>query len=347
MKGLCTLSTTLALLLVYTMIQAQSQRVYRSLDDDYQRYLEIMEEETSRADSDLLELYYQIPEQLPGWFFNPGQYTRNDNYFIGISEPGMDSLRALKLAGLRARALAVLSQNARINHMTDHYQRIREDDEHFDQGSRFMDYSKIATRQTHAKGDWIVEKTYYTRYGEGIVLVSMTNSGGEDTLSVRGELMQLTREDEVFLEHTLLCRLNVLETPQGKDSSVRNESRYLRQALGEHFRVRSVFNSDTLVFPYLPYRYVAAGNQDRDEDKPAITFSLNNGLWNGFIHLLFSNLTFQNREMESRIKSSYDHYNLKDQGIIRSVSGHNLHFRLNGLSLNDNNLSMDLIVKSL
>jgi len=347
MKDFCTLSITLALLLVCAMGQAQSQSVYRSLDEDYRRYLKIMEEETIGVESDLLGLYYRIPEQLPGWFFKPGQYARHERFFIGISEPGMDSVRALKLAGLRARALAVLSQKARINHITDHYQRIRENDEHFDQGSRFLDYSKIEARQTHAKGNWIVEKTYYTRYGEGIVLVSQADSNGEDTLSVRGEFMQLTREEEVFLEQTLLCRLNILETPRGNDPPMKNESRYLRQALGEDFRIRSVFNNDTLVFPYHPYRYVAADTLNSPGQNPDITFSLKDGLWNGFVHLLFSNLTFQNRQMESRVKSSYDHYSLKNQGIIRSVSGHNLHFRLTGLSLKDNLLSMDLMVESL
>jgi len=347
MKVFCSLWITLALLLIPAMGQAQSQQVCRSLDEDYLRYLKIMEEETTGADKDLLDLYYRIPEQLPGWFFNPTQYARNDRYFIGISEPGMDSLRALKLAGLRARALAALSQNARINHITDHYQRTREDAEHFDQGSRFLDYSKIAARQTHAKTNWSVEKTYYTRYGEGIVLVSMDNTGGEDTLSVGGEFMQLTREDEVFMEQTLLCRLNVLETPRGNLPPGKNESRYLRQALGEHFLIRSVFNADTLVFPYHPYRYVAPGNMAIRKEKPDITFSLKDGLWNGFIHLLFSNLTLQNRQTDSRIKSSYDQYNLKNQGIIRSVSGHNCHFRLTGLSLKDNHLSMDLLVESL
>jgi hypothetical protein len=347
MKVFCTSWTILALLLIPVMGQAQSQSAYRNLDEDYRQYLKIMEEETSIVHSDLLDLYYRIPEQLPVWFFNPGQYTRNNNYFIGISEPGMDSLSALKLAGLRARALAALSQKAQINHVTDHYQRIREDDDYFDHGSRFMDYSEIGARQTHAKGSWIVEKTYYTRYGEGIALVSLENSGGEDTLSVRGEFMQLTREDEVFMEQALLCRLNIRETPRDSSSTMKNDSRYLHQALGEDFRIRSVFNTDTLVFPYHPYRYVPAGNPDSRDEETAITFSLNNGLWNGFIHVLFSNLTLQNRRIDSRVKSSYDQYSLKHQGIIRSVSGHKLHFRLTGLSLKDNQLSMNLLVENL
>jgi hypothetical protein len=347
MKVFVSFLTTLALLLIPAMVQAQSRSVSGKLDEDYRRYLKIMEEETAGADSDLLDLYYRIPEQLPAWFFNPGRYTRHDSYFIGISEPGMDSLRALELAELRARALAVLSQKARIEHISDHYQRIREDEEHVDQGSRFLDYSRIAARQTHQKGSWIVEKTCYTRYGEGIVLVSLENEGGEDTLSVSAEFMQLTREDEVFMEQTLLCRLNVLETSRSTDSTVKNESRYLRQALGDDFRIRSVFNTDTLVFPYHPYRYVAPGDLNRTDGKTDITFSLKNGLWNGFVHLLFSNLTFQNRKTGSRVKSSYDQYSLKNQGIIRSVSGNYLHFDLTGLSLKDNHLSMDLLVESL
>lgn len=62
------------------------------------------------------------------------------------------------------------------------------------------------------------------------------------------------------------------------------------------------------------------------------------GLWNAYINLLFSKLSYYHGSLESRVKITHDNYNLKDQGLIRTISGNSIRFSMDSLAIEDNAL---------
>ena len=345
--------------LVAATASSQEHSVRNDLEGDYDRFREIMEKETRVKDSASLHQYFLIPQQLPDWFFYPSRYSPSPDYFIGVSEPGMDSLAAMRLAILRGKALALLSRKASIDNISDHFKVVRESIGFFERGSHYLDFSKIYGKYSMSAESFSVQRTLYTKYGEGIALVAFQPDQQRDTLSVQGEIMQLTHEDDRSLEKTLLCRLDIKQISSPEDARVKVlhrpdamnvippklVSRYKYEGLDNNYQVRSFFAGDTLYVPDHPYRYSSTGKARRPAESPEISAPLSTGLWNGFIHLLFSHLNYYNRHLESRVKSSYDQYNLKQQQILRTVSRNAVRFRLDSISISGHSLMMGLEVR--
>lgn len=353
----------LLLLVVFQLVAAiassQEHPVREDLERDYGRFKEIMEMETRVKDSASLHQYFLIPQQLPDWFFHPSRYSPSPAYFIGVSEPGMDSLPAIRLAILRGKALALLSRKASIDNISDHFKVVRESTGFLERGSHYLDFSKIYGKYSMAAGSFVVRRTLYTKYGEGIALVALQPDQQRDTLSVQGEIMQLTHEEDRSMEKTLLCRLDIkqITSPEGSRVKVPHRpdavkiiphklvSRYTYEGLDNNYQVTSFFAGDTLYVPDHPYRYSSTGRANGPAESPEISAPLSTGLWNGFIHLLFSHLSYYNRHLESRVKSGYDQYNLKQQQIIRTVSRNAVRFHLDSISISGHRLMMDLDVR--
>ena len=348
----------LALQLVYNMGYTQDPLIRNDLERDYEQFMEIMEQQTGVRDSTSLHQYFLIPQELPDWFFHPSSYSSSADYFIGVSEPGMDSLQAMRLAILRGKALALLSGRASIDNISDHFKVVREDSSYFERGSHYLDFSRIYGKYSAASGNFVIPQTFYTKYGEGIALVAFKPDATADTISVQGEIMQLAHENDRSLEKTLLCRLDIQQTSYPKDvldkapdqpdamdvNTQRLVSRYKYEGVDNNYQVRSFFAGDTLYVPDHPYRYSSPAGMLDPAGTPAISVSLSTGLWNGLIHLLFSHLTYHNRHLKSRVKSSYDQHNLKQQQIVRTVSRNVVHFRMDSLHISDHGLEMDLNV---
>ena len=357
MRGLCILLT---FQLVASLAYAQDPPLRNELERDYQRFKEIMEQETQATDSASLHQYYLIPQQLPGWFFHPSRYSPSPDCFIGVSDPGMDSLPAIRLAILRGKALALLARKASIDNISNHFQVVREGAGFYGQGSHYLDFSRIYGEYAPTAGRYVVQRTFYTKYGEGVALVALENDQPGDSLSVGGEIMQLSHEDERSLEKTLLCRLDIKQFsspeptreedfyPPDSLNIARGKlvSHYKYEGLDNHYQVRSFFDGDTLYVPDHPYRYSSSAAEDGSSESTHISASLNTGLWNGLIHALFSHLSYYNRHLESRVKSSYDQYNLKQQQIVRTVSRNAIRFRLDSMSINGSRLEMNLQVQT-
>lgn len=325
----------------------QRDTLRKRVDRDKWRYERIMEAETEEAfpaDSEKLHQYHLLPENLPHWFFKPSEYSTTSVYALGISEPGMDSVKAFELAVLRAKSLAILSTGAKIDNISDHFQVVRESEAVFNEKSRYLDFSRLYNKSLANQGSFKVNKSFYTKYGEAIVLLSYDPSeqAGNDTLAVNGEIMHLSRESYYSLENTVLCRMDINVSPYDSVDGNSLKSRFLLRRRGEHFNISSVYDGDSIGFPFHPYRYTQA-----IEMKPDSTFKLQScplqlGLWNAYINLIFSKISYYNRNLESRVKSSYDYYAMKNQGLIRTVSRNRLKFGIISLALEENELFLKI-----
>ncbi|MBS3768955.1 MAG: hypothetical protein KGY69_01770 [Bacteroidales bacterium] len=320
----------------------QRDTLRERIDNDKRKYEEIMESETEEISSDgrKLHQYYLLPEELPEWFFNPSVYSTASVSAIGISEPGMDSANALELAVLRAKSIAILSKRSRIDYISDHFQVVGETDKVSGEHSRNLDFSRIHVRSLIDDEAFTVNEVFYTKYGEAIALVSYAGSAQKrnDTLSVSGEIMHLTREASGLLNNTVLCRLDIHFAPYDTLDVSPAESHFTLRRRGKRFNIHSLYNSDSVEFPFHPYRYNHSMNEVSDTTFSFQSCPLKLGLWNAYINLLFSKLSYYHGNLESRVKVTYDNYNLKDQGLIRTISGNSLRFSMDSLAIEDNEL---------
>ncbi len=325
---------------------AQCDTIRNRIDRDKVLYERIMEMETEKARpkaSNLLHQYYLIADRLPEWFFKPSLYVSAPVFFIGISEPGMDSVKATGLAVLRAKSLAVLSTGARIDNVSDNFQVTRESQQIYEGQSQYLDFSRLYKKALVKEDDFKTIKKYYTKYGEAIALVSYTpDEEGKDTLTANVEIMQLSREDHYQIENTVLCRLDIAFSPFDSLFQQYEESRFLFKGKGDHFNMTSLYNKDSLQFPAHPYRYVQAEEAKIDTTLKLLHNPLELGLWNSYVNLVFSSINYFSRKLESKVKTSFDHYDLKNQGIIRTVSRNRLSFSLDTVFLHDNELYVKL-----
>lgn len=323
----------------------QLGEIKKRIDNDKKNYEEFMRSELGMDDEkdslNLLHWYYLLPEELPEWFFKPSQYASSPDYFIGVSDPGMDSTKAFELALLRAKALLLLSQNATIDNISDNFDMNRENQKESSSEAHYLDFSEIYTYKGPCDLNFHINKKFYTKNNEGVVLVSadLTNREISDTTAVKGEIMQLTREDRFGWENTFFCSFNVFDA---MDDSIQNVSDYTFKGEGRRFNVISRFNKDTLDFPIHPYKYIPAEEIAYDTTQAPITVSLSTGLWNAYVNCLLSEINFFNRKLNSQVKSSSDNYSVLHQGIIRTVSRNSVGFNLGLLYIEDNELGMEI-----
>ncbi len=326
--------------------QQDTNEARKMLDWDKNRFEKILNQETSQAQSDHDDRhkYYLIPEDLPDWFFNPSTCAGSAKYMIGVSDPGLDSAEAFRSAILRAKALFLLSERMQVENLSDNFNVAREFRSEFDQYSKYLDFTRITAKAHYSPEDFEVRKKYYTKYGEGIVLVGFQHNSDikEDTLSISGEIMQLAREDNISLKNTAFCRFDLNNRPR-QNQSDSNDMHYMYRAQDSRFNVISTWDGDTIDYPSHPYRYFSSRDSLKEsEDKIYHGFSSGSGLWNAYINSLLSQLTYYNKYLDSRVKTTYDNYTQKNQEIVRTVSRNILNFKLSGLDIIDQKLFLHL-----
>ena len=341
------------LLLFYCLsISLQGQKdtteeIRSLIDQNKFRFEKILKEETdsSRKGTDDLHKYYLIPETLPEWFFKPQTIASSQKFAIGISDPGLDSVKAFRIAETRAKAILSMSEGTQIENISDHYSVTREGSSKFDKGSQFLDFTKVSTEWTCGDNGFSVDHKFYTKYKEGIVLVSILPHSAEQNnrLVVTGELMQLLREDEINLENTVFCKFDITRRYElMPDDSIINVT-YNLKSRGNKFNIVSTYNSDSLDFPDHPYRYFPSGDSlTKDTAVISHGFTVQNGLWNAYINLLLSKLNFYNRYLDSKVKSSYDNYSLKNQDLVRTVSRNLVSFQLEEIEISEQRMGIEL-----
>jgi hypothetical protein len=336
--------TFLCLLAIEGFGQEEKEKSYRYyLDNDKHSFEEIMETETrisERNDSlDHSHTYYLIPQELPEWFFAPGEHATSDRFFIGISNPGMDSVRAVNLAKSRAEALCVLSEKMQVDNVSDNFMVSRE---HNGKQSQYLDFTRLSRGMVLKNVDFILDEVFYTKYEEAIVLVSLhpSRNKAKEKMKVNGELMQLAREDDYGMENTVFCKLDIKTyLSDGKQDTVSSE--YIYKGRDRKFNLYTLFQGDSIDFPVHPYRYVSSCDTI-NSDSYVVHNSLSTGLWNSFINTLFSNVSYYNKNLKSSVKSSYDNYSLKSQGIVRTVSRNYLSYSLNRIIIDENEMAIRL-----
>ncbi|MFP4524812.1 MAG: hypothetical protein ACLFNL_00350 [Bacteroidales bacterium] len=319
-------------------------------DTGKQEFEKIMERETSSLQdnpSDLF-LYFLIPERLPDWFFRPSSYASTNDFMIGVSDPGMDSAKALENAIFRAKALYCLSEETLVENVSDNFVINREKGKPV-LSSQYMEFTKIRAKKGFNDKNFVVDKKLYTKYGECIVLISLNSkpiAQKEDTLAVTAELMELVQENSFNMNNnTFFSRMNAYLNTDSKGGLKTTNMSYMYQDKRGGYDMISVFNNDTIYLPVRPYRYLSFVDlfpENNTEGSTGFSSSVNRGLWNAYINLVLKHLNYHNNYLQSTVKRSFDNYTSSNQGMVRMVSRNSFSFKLKNITLDKQRLDLKL-----
>lgn len=279
--------------------------------------------------------YY--PDTLPEWFFNPPELYQGV-VGLGISDPDMPMEKAKEQAYLRAKSMALLNSNARVQYYRDIYSSANEVGRYTNLRQRFDTYFKISSLAMVSNTMFEVVDTHFTRYNEYLVLLKYNpdNHSGDSLYKLTSVgsafLVEATFDDVVDeqAEYELLCNSTF-----GEDSVA--NSHFLFREKGNRFLTSSFMNNVEVGYPMFPYSY--ASSQDSVKPRPFISYS---GLWSSYLRQLVNYLTLNAQQSSIKLKSMDDQYSTKLTNLSREIASFRASLSINGIKFANDTLKLDL-----
>ncbi|MFC2152573.1 hypothetical protein ACFLSE_08605 [Bacteroidota bacterium] len=331
-----------------TFLSAQ-EPTSKLIDEDKKTYEENVfnEEFDEYLDTADLErkLYDRIPEKLPDWALNIGEFN-NPVRIVGYSDPNMTKEDAIEQATLRAKAMFALLKFNTISNITDDYTNLKESGKYSLYATKFQDFSLSKAKIAYNNLSVLVVDTCYTKYNEAIVLVEfnydVNSKENKDTLIVKGEHLQIFIEKNFGKEKIEFFNFSVHDNLSGNDSTD-FYSQYNYKIVNRGYDIYSIHGDKIIEFKERTYNYRTNLEFTTDStDSELNTFRLTRGLWNGYITGILSNITILSKHLASQVKNSNDFYTLKNEGLIRTVARNKVSFGFNDFKMYENQFYIDL-----
>jgi len=283
------------------------------------------------------------PDTLPVWFFTPPQNTLNCIYAVGISDPDMEPEKGKEMAIHRAKAMAGLYINSKLQYFRDVFTSDKESGRYSEYRQRFDTYFKISSMSKLDDASFAVVDSHMTRYNESMILIKYSHNDltfeGSELLSVIGTVLyieaQVSEAFEVQAEYELLSALKESE-------SLTQSAHYLYREKGNKFLSNSEFLNSKIEFPVYIYKY-ASPDWDKNT-QPLISY---NGLWSKFTRELLRNLTLTTQETKIRIKNMGEKYNPESANLSRETVSFLAQLKLNGIVFDRDTMKIDLSVNEI
>jgi hypothetical protein len=270
-----------------------------------------------RQTSDITRAYYP-PVSLPGWFFDHGSTTEQDRRMIGISDPGIDSLSAYKQAFRRAMALLALSSDYRIETIMDNYYNERSGKK---TRGKFNVFTSISAAMPADEDDFELLESYYAPTGEMIVLVGLKDHKYlPDTCNNLTCIFENFESEQILTRRPLYLKRTAMDFAATRCSGINSTARWVRNESMGRYDILS--EMDTLKFEMVSsmFKYIvpdAVKTVFPGEAFPQF-FSLEKGLWNGYITALINRIE-QIDQYNSQIKNLDEYFSEQFQGLTRVI----------------------------
>ena len=313
------------------------------IDYDYQVFKESFQKEIKafehnpKEQSKPRKVFYV---QLPGWFFHH-QQNQNQIQSIGISDPGMDSSKAMKQAVMRAYGVAILYRGSRIHCMThsfsEYYPSTKENFLRFislnslDVDTSFdSDCVRILNKRMLPSKEMIVE----IAFGRD---TSVQKSG----LHFRLHLDFFTQDERKNTTESLQSKIawKIMDI-NGSDtlSDVFNLYGFQPAYLWISNFDKYFLTSDSLKFNFYYWSDDSVSNKNQAEQN----YSLKQGLWPAYLNAIVNNLVFSayNKQCKTNIQSLSDFYTLKTVSFSQIMNSDTTSGLIPDLYFKDNQLSV-------
>lgn len=264
-------------------------------------------------------------DDLPAWFFEGG--------VIGISDPSSDTLWAFNQALMRALTLYALNQNTEVSSVYEYYY-IDDNVKNITKNQKSHWIAEIYSNHENLSYD--VEKIFYTKYKETIVLLTVCHdSSSNNKLTVEGSFMyyydclnnKVIYGEKQQLITSFSSMNDVIEWNSTLDNNIVNKM--------------SIVGDDEVKLKNIPMIY-----NDKGQVTDEMPFAENHyGLWDCYIDTFFQSLSnFESNNLVVKNTSRYitqendGIFEDKLQNIVRSVTKTNISCKLSSLSYKNNKL---------
>jgi hypothetical protein len=346
MKRIVALVSILCVINIFLSAQENTSKL---IDQDQEKYQENVFNKEFDESEDTVDasrkLYDRIPEKLPDWVFNPIQIGQKV-HVVGFSDPNMEKEYAYQQATLRAKAIFALLNLSAVSNIADDYTNLHESGKYSLYSTKFQDFSLSKAELAYNNSSIAVIDTFFTKYNEGLVLIEIDlniNSDLKiDTLEVKGEHLQIFIERNFRKEKIEFFNLHIRDNLANADS-LDIVSQYNYRKVNRSYDISSIYGDSVIDFKERTYNYRTEIKFEKDSANAEMNmFSLNRGLWNGYISGLLSNITILSKQLASQVKNSNDFYTLKNEGLVRTVARNKISFGFNDFKMDENYFYIDL-----
>lgn len=320
-----------------------------SVSGQNENFERIFEKETSGNEAvestkfNNISTFSFYPDTLPNWFFTPPESSLNGIYAVGISDPDMEPAKAKEMAIHRAKAMASICLNAKLQYFRDVYTSVKESGRYTDYRQRFDTYFKISSISKIDDESFAVIDSHMTRYNESMILIKCTPNQAQaisnKLLSVVGTVLyieaQVDNAFEVQAEYELLSAFREPETEI-------QSAHYLYREKGNKFLSNSEYLNSVVDFPVYIYKY-ASPNWDKNT-QPLVSY---NGLWSKFTRELLRNLTLTTEQTKTKIKNLGEKYNPETSNLTREIISYKAQLKLNGIVFERDSMKLNLSVNEI
>ena len=337
------------LLFLFYWIQAQVnksggnevERAYESFKKDFNKELgisDVQKPDTQKPDQ---TLSWHNPVKLPEWFFLDAASQQNSTIAIGISDPGLDTLAALKQARLRALAMVALMNNNKVQNISDNY--------YIDQAGKktlgkFNSFSNITSEAWYAENSVELLEIVYTSNQEMIIMVNVKSEAKnkKDCHHLKCNIEFFQSEQSLSARNMLLNRLFInIEETNCKNEITTLE--WLQNASGNSADISSLQNQQPLPVVTGKFRYLMPETLKAKQSGTSFPaeFDLTFGLWNAYISAFV--LQLENMDVfNSQVKYLDDTFEKQFQDLTRVISSNSLKPEPVSFIIRDNKLILGM-----
>ena len=277
-------------------VHSQEEQWNNQKEKNRDSMLLLLEKET-RAQSDkghkTTDFSTLVPERLPEWLNQIPLSKGNKIYLLGISDPGMDKEKGLKIAKLRMKIIYSLIANSEVSNMRDFYIREKQDG----YANAFIDYTGLNNKIEAGLDDFEIIESHVTKYDETILLgkIDIRNSKSAnkkaDQLTTSAGILSNARRIGPSTE--MISKINLDSEFKPAALSEKIQLSYEAYAINRRINTETTFNEDTIsCLPALNLRYSIDDQHDYDTlNVDQTSFSLRNGIWYAYLTAIFFELT--------------------------------------------------------
>lgn len=290
-------------------------------------------------------------DTLPSWFFSlPSDEV--SFYAVGISDPDMLPDEAKTLAMHRAKAMAVLLSDCKVQYIRDIYSSVADHDSYSVIEGRFDTYFKITGGNEVFDGMFAVVDTYFTRFNEYMVLlkylpdddfqfdVNISADAPADSTVAKPAVRYINVVGTAFMVEASVnsafeqqAEYELLSYDRGAQTQKGN---FVYREKANHFLSTSFFNDEPIDFPLYSYIYASP-----EWTKLRSPFSCYNGLWSIYMRQFMRQFSISCENNSVRMKNTDQQYGEQLAHLTREIASFTAELRINGINFDSDTLKFD------
>lgn len=320
------------------------------IDKDYNRFKKTFKKEINiLPDSGFTKIaqqYHIAPAKLPYWFFNIPEKKADTTFAIGISDPELPVDKRLVQAICRAKGMAALLRNIKIQYLRDVYNVDYLKKNKGDFLSKFEELYHLMSVKDANCFAWDTVFADTTKYGETIVLIKVFpvnhkiknfNKAGAFNIYCFNVEYQKSEKFELNSKVEIFSDTRSSKSPYG-------ELLYTWNEIGKTATIRSWIDNKEAIVEAGYFKYKSSNETLISDINQSSGGNLIYGLWYAYINTLLKSLQISIQPESLLVQNVDEQYSTKFQDFSREISVMHASFEINEIIIHNNKLFVNLIL---